>query len=177
MREGTRAGASGVCLEKAEEVIIEEAGGPEAHGGPLARPTSGHGFGPGSSIVWVGLLAPPAKSGRPVGARSPMELTLSPQLAPGLTRTVRQPRFTGRVPRGQATPTDSLPLWDPDSSLRFLHLLQVASGLWGFREMNLESRGGGYKVSVGVPWVAVQTSSPELSSSLSPQGAHPECLR
>ena len=31
-------------------------------------------------------------------------------------------------------------------------------------------------MSVGVPWVAVRTSSPELSYSLSPQGAHPECF-
>lgn len=84
MNESTRAGASGVCLERAEEVIIKETSGPEAHGGALARLTSGQGFGPGSSIVWVGLLAPPAKSGRLLEARSPVELTLRPQLVPGL---------------------------------------------------------------------------------------------
>lgn len=33
MNEGTRAGAGGVCLEKAEEVVIKEASGPEAHRG------------------------------------------------------------------------------------------------------------------------------------------------
>ena len=93
VNEGTRAGAGGVCLEKAEEVVIKEASGPEAHRGAVARLTSGQGFGPGSSIVRVGLLAPPAKSGRPLETCSPMELTLSPQLAPGLTRTMRQPRF------------------------------------------------------------------------------------
>ena len=47
VNEGTRAGAGRVCLEKAEEVVIKEASGPEAHGGAVARLTSGQGFGPG----------------------------------------------------------------------------------------------------------------------------------